>query len=284
LGGEIRRTLAAVRQQLGQRQVDAIWSCGHAAAPDQPDDLAKELGQSVASFDPANDSSVVLAHAGVADSSLGRFAAVLGMALDEAERRMPVVDFLNPRRRVQAQRFGRVHTLATAAAALAVLAYGWHLWNQAAEPVRELAQVQAEIEKLQPLVAQYDVVTAQADAIERWLATDVNWLDELVEISQELRTEPLESKKFSVAGDVMLKQLTLSTPPGSDARGGLIDLDAVAKSASTVAEMEQRLRDEQHRVEFNGGKHDRSVPGYEWAFGIRVAVAPEEDALEEAEP
>jgi Tfp pilus assembly PilM family ATPase len=282
LGGEIRRTLAAVRQQLEDRQIDAIWMCGHGASADRPDVLAAELGQDVSTFDPASASSLVLTRTDVAESSLGRFAAVLGMALDEADRRAPVVDFLNPRRRVQARRFGRVHALAAAAAVLVVLAYGVRLWSRAAAPARELAEIQQEIQQLQPMVAQYDAVTAQADAIDRWLATDVNWLDELVKISRELRPEPLKSKKFPVAQDVVIKQLTLSTPPGSEPQGGLVDLSAVAKNSAVVSALEGRLRDERHRMEAGGGKQDHSVSGYDWAFGMRVGVAPEGETLEEA--
>jgi hypothetical protein len=99
-----------------------------------------------------------------------------------------------------------------------------------------------------------------------------------------LRPEPLSSKEFPVAQDVVVKQLTLSTPPGNEARGGLVDLSAVAKNSAAVTAVESRLRDEQHRMQSGGGKQDRSVPGYDWAFGMRVGVAPEGETLEEAEP
>lgn len=280
LSSEIRRTMTALHQQLGGRQVDAVWLCGDASTSNQVRALVEELGVPVEVFDPLRAAPVGLANAEVSKESLGRFAAVLGMALDEADRRPPEIDFLNVRRRVQQRRFTRVHALAAAAVALLVLAYGVRLWTQAAALAGELAQTQEEIQRLQPIVAQYDAVTLQADAIERWLATDVNWLDELVEISRELRPEPLSSKEFPVAGDVVLKQLTLSTPPGSDAAGGLVDIDAVAKSASVVSALERRLRDEEHRMQVGGGKQDRSVAGYEWAFGLRVVVSPEEDAEE----
>jgi hypothetical protein len=285
LSSEVRRTLAAVRQQASDRQIDAIWLCGNAASADQAAPLSEELGQTVSSFDPARAASVVLTGSGVAEQSLGRFAAALGMALDEADRKAPVIDFLNPRRRIEARRFSRVHALAAAAAVLAVLAYGLRLWNQASEPVRALARIESELAGLQPIVKQYDDVTAQASAIESWLATDVNWLDELVELSRELRPEPLASKTFPIDQDVIIKQLTLTIPPGTDARGGLVDVDAVAKSAAVVSTLESRVRDASHRMEAGGGKQDRSVPGYEWAFGMRVGVTPldDEEATESGE-
>jgi hypothetical protein len=65
----------------------------------------------------------------------------------------------------------------------------------------------------------------------------------------------------------------------------LVDVDAVAKSAAVVSTLESRVRDASHNMEAGGGKQDRSVPGYEWAFGMRVGVTPleEEEAAESGE-
>ena len=155
------------------------------------------------------------------------------------------VDFLNPRRRIQVRRFGRVHALAAAAAGMLLLALGVRMWSQAAAPARELAEVQEEIRRLEPIVAQYDAVTAKADAIERWQATDVNWLDELVNISRELRPEPLASKEFPVAQDVVVKHTRAFNAAGQQTPGvGRWTWSAVASSASVVSALEGRLRDE----------------------------------------
>jgi Tfp pilus assembly PilM family ATPase len=273
LTSEIRRTLAAASQQLGDSQVDEFWLCGNAASSDQSGSLSEDLGIPVKMFDPAPAAPAGLTRTGAGERALGRFAAVLGMALDEADDQPPAVDFKNVRRQIAPRRFARVHVLAAVAAAVVALAALLHFWNQSAAPLRELAQVEAEIERLQPMVEEYAQVTAEAEAMERWLATDVNWLDELERLGRKLRPEPFSSPEFPVDGDVVVKQLTFAVPPGNEAEGGLVDMDAVAKSASAIATLEQRLRDDRHRVNAGGGKQDKSLPGYEWAFGMRIFVA-----------
>ena len=87
LASEIRRTLAAVRQQLGDQQVGKVVLCGTADDSAEAASLATDLGLPVAVFDVAAHAPTGLARAGVPSESAGRLAAVLGMALGEADRR-----------------------------------------------------------------------------------------------------------------------------------------------------------------------------------------------------
>ena len=64
--------------------------------------MADELGMNVTMFDPAAHAPTGLTSQGLRAGSLARFAAVLGMALSEADRRPPIVDFVNVRRRAGA--------------------------------------------------------------------------------------------------------------------------------------------------------------------------------------
>jgi hypothetical protein len=223
-----------------------------------------------------------LAKTGVAPKSLARFAAVMGMALGEADRRPPVVDFLNVRRRVEARKFTRTHALAATAAGLAILFLCLVLWQRSASLNRELAKVNAETTRLKDQFKQeqLDKTMAEAASVERWLATDVNWLDELDRLSTQWRPEPLDSKKFPVAEDAVVTQLTAFRPPGNDVAGGRLVVQAVARSPQVLATLEQRLRDDAHEVGAGGGKQDRTLPGYGWSFPLTIDVAPDEDAAE----
>jgi Tfp pilus assembly PilM family ATPase len=278
LATEIRRTLAAVRQQLGDQQVGKVVLCGTADDSAEAASLATDLGLPVAVFDVAAHAPTGLARAGVPSESAGRLAAVLGMALGEADRRPPVIDFLHVRRREEVQRFSRLHVLAAAAAAILILGYGIHLWRQAADSTSDLAQINAETASLEKQNKQYAKVTAQASAIERWQATDVNWLDEIDRFSEKWRPQTLDAKDFATAADALVTQLTATRPPGNDAKGGRLDIQAVAKDAAAVATLEERLRDGGHRVATAGGKQDRTVPNYNWSFGLRMDVAAPTDA------
>src|SRR5689334_6672000 len=83
LVGEIRRTVAAVRQQLTDRQVDKVIICGNEASIGRSSNLSEELNVPVSLIDPVAQNSSGLSSKGVPAESLGRFAAVLGMALSE---------------------------------------------------------------------------------------------------------------------------------------------------------------------------------------------------------
>jgi hypothetical protein len=278
--GEIRRTVAAARQQLVDRQVDQVVLCCSRADVGQANSLADELGVSVVVLDPTMNAPSGLSSQAVAPESLARFSAVLGMALSEADRRPPIVDFANVRRRPEAQRFTKKQMLAVAAASIAVLGIAGNMWLSSWQSARELANVQNEIQILEQSKKQYDKVVAQAEAVERWLATDVNWLDELEQAARRVRPKPFSDKEFPVNDDVVVTQLMMFRPPGNDAVGGRMGVQAVAKTPSAVRGLEDRLRDERHVVYGGGGQQDSTVPGYNWAFGLEVHVAPPEEAAE----
>jgi Tfp pilus assembly PilM family ATPase len=283
--GEIRRTIAAVRQQLTDRQVDKVIICGNEASIGRSSSLAEDLKVAVALIDPVAQTPAGLSSKSVPPESLGRFAAVLGMAVSEVERRPPIVDFANVRQRVEVRRFSRIHILAAGVAAAAVLWFAAHLWQQISTPTRELAALQNRIRDIELQAETYKDITAQAAIVERWSATDVNWLDELDKTAKRVRPKPITAKDFPVANDAMLTQLIVTRPAGVDAAGGRLDLQGVAKNSGAVKELEDRLGDEKHRVIPGLGKTDKSIPGYDWSFQLQVRVpSPEEELAEAAKP
>jgi Tfp pilus assembly PilM family ATPase len=283
--GEIRRTIAAVRQQLTDRQVDKVIICGNEASIGRSSNLSEDLKVTVALIDPVAETPAGLTSKNVPPESLGRMAAVLGMALTEVERRPPIVDFANVRKKIEVRRFSRVHLLAAGVAAAAVLWFAVHLWQQMAAPARELAALQNRIHDVEQQAEPYNKIVPQAALIERWSATDVNWLDELEKTAKRVRPKPVTAKDFPVASDAMLTQLIIIRPTGTDAAGGRLDLHGVAKNSAAVKDLEDRLGDEKHRVIPGLGKTDKSVPGYDWSFQLQVRVpSPEEELAEAAKP
>jgi hypothetical protein len=282
LVGEIRRTMAAVRQQMADHQVSRVVVCGAAPLSESIGTFTDEIGVAVAEFNPAEHAPAGLGSTSVSAESLGRFSAVLGMALSEADRHPPIVDFANVRKRVEARRFTRVHLQLAAVAALLAAWGGFYVWQAFARPARELTDVQKRIQDVQQENQMFKDVTEQAEAVDRWLATDVNWLDELSDFAQRVRPQPLASKDFPVADDAVINQLTLGIPPGNNAVGGRMEIQAVAKSPAAVAKLEERLRGGKRTVSTGIGKLDKNVPGYDWSFGLDVRVSPEKEVPAEA--
>jgi hypothetical protein len=280
LVGEIRRTVAAARQQMVDSQVEQVVLCCSQASAEQANTLAEELGMPVTMLDPVASAPAGLASQGVATESLARFGAVLGMALAEASRQPPILDFINFRRRQETKRFTRTHAIAAAAAAIAVLGIGGNMWLKSWRAASELAAVQNEIKVAQESQKQYEKVVATADGVNKWLATDVNWLDELEQTARRVRPKPFSDKEFPVNDDIVVTQLTLFRPPGIDAVGGRMSVQAVAKNQSAESGVVNRLREEGYRVNVGGGRQDSSVPGHNWAFGLDLHVTPDTEVTE----
>jgi hypothetical protein len=266
------------------QQVEQVVVCGSSSTADQVDGLAEELGIPVTMFDPATSAPSNMNAAIIPPESLARFSAVLGMALGEADRRPPIVDFINVRRKAEPRQFTRVHALAAAAAGIAVLALLGSMWLKSSRAASQLAEIRAEIQTLKESGKQFEEVVASAEAVERWLATDVNWLDELEMFGRRLRPKSFAEKDFPVNDDVVVTQLTLVRPQGTQAQGGRMGLQAVAKSQAAVAKLGSRLSDANHRVDAGGGQQETSVPGYKWGFNLDVHVKKTDDAVEAAKP
>lgn len=275
LVGEIRRTVAAARQQLVDRQIDQVVLCCSSSAAAEAQALGRELELPVRILDPREAAPAGFESQLISTESQTRFAAVLGLALGEADRRPPIIDFANVRRRSEARRFNRTHALAAAAAAIAVFGFGGNLWLNSWRSARELANLRSEIETAKQAAKQYDKVVTSSDAVDRWLATDVNWLDELELTAQRVRPKPFSAKDYPVNDDVVITQLTLFRPPGNAAEGGRISMQAVAKSGAAVPVLENRLRDDNHSVLGGTGQQDTSVPTYNWAFSLDMQVKPD---------
>jgi Tfp pilus assembly PilM family ATPase len=282
LVGEIRRTMAAVRQQLADRKVEQVIVCGNKESLEPESDLTAELDVPVTAFDISSQAPAGLANHNVSAEGLARFAAVLGMALNEADRRPPIVDFANIRRKAERRPFGRTHALAAAAAVIALLWLGTSMWRQLAGPANQVAEMEAEITGMQSQIDRFDEITAQADSIESWLATDVNWLDELEQFARRVRPTPLTDKNYPVNEDIVVTQVTMSRVGGMGAVGGQLALQAKAKNDAAVRDLEQRLRDDEHSVMPGSLQKDNALPGYSRALDLDIRVLPAED--EDAEP
>jgi Tfp pilus assembly PilM family ATPase len=285
LVGEIRRTIAAVRQQLTEGQVNRVIICGNEASIGRSPTLNDDLNIAVTLIDPVAQTPSGLSSSSVPPESLGRFAAILGMALSEVERRPPIVDFANVRKRAEVRRFSRVHVLAAAAAVLALGWFGFHLWQQMAAPTRELAALENRIRDVEAQAETYKDVTAQAAVVDRWMATDVNWLDELEQTAKRVRPKPITAKDFPAASDTVLTQLRVIRPTGVDAAGGRLELQGVAKNSAAVKDLEDRLDIDNRRVIPGIGKTDKSISGYDWSYQLEVRVPrPDEEPAEAAKP
>jgi Tfp pilus assembly PilM family ATPase len=186
LVGEIRRTLAAVHSQLQNRRVEAIYLCGsspaHATLAARMQEELNLPARTVDLLAPVELGRAKLALPERAE----RFAALLGLLLDEAQSVGPALDFLHTRKPPPPPSRKRTYALAAAAASSLVLLVALVIYWQ----IRTLDKRIAELRKTTGHYAQLDQKIKDAEnklaPFEDWAASDYVLPNELVTLSEKL--------------------------------------------------------------------------------------------------
>jgi len=233
--GEIRRTMAAVHNQLGGRRVESIALCGrgpeHAALSQR---LAERLGVPVELFDPFAGLALDAELARALPDHPARFAPLLGMLVDELQQAPHAVDFLHPRRKPEPPSRIKQYVLAGAGLAAAVIALGGYGVVEYGRLSDEVAALEVKVKEWEGRAAEAAKLQKTAAEIQTWLGGDPVWLDEFVWLSERLPP----------AQEVMLTQIQAGSTP----RGGEIKIEGLARSVESLKAMQERLRDGEHRL------------------------------------
>jgi hypothetical protein len=262
LMGEVRRTMAAAASALGARRFDAILLCGVGQSQSELARLMSDVLLLPAElFDPFCGPPVGPRLAENQPERPGRFAALLGMLLDEVGGTAQPIDFLHPRRTPPRPSRNRRYYLGAAAAAAfltAVVVYQW--WSQG-RLAAEVDDLRERAHLLDAQATKAEKTLQQVGEIVKWKAGEIVWLDELREFAVD----------FPPAEDAMLTRLVMGN---SGAQGGEMKLEGMAQTAASVDALEQRLRDQQHQVEGKGRSLDNSQRVYSWRFVSSLFVKP----------
>lgn len=259
---EIRRTLAAAKGQLGGREIDAVTLLGSdSETAALRTTLAAELGKPVDVLDPFSCVDVSGSVAASLPAQRARFAAVLGMLCIQAAEQSPAVDFLHPRRRpVPPNRRFRYAVIAAGVAAillLGVVGFWWRLSNYDKQ-IRLRGSESADLNKPVEMAKKLEAEVAEID---EFVLGDVNWLDELVELSRE----------FPPPDEAIVQQATFSSLAKG---GGQMILDGHVIDPAVLERMEAGLRDKRHQVTGTGTRFDERQPDLQWVFQERIVVLP----------
>lgn len=259
---EIRRTMAAVQNQLAGRRVETVYVCGTGNEHERliARIAADFLGIAARPFDATSVVALAPRLAVEPPQQLARFAPLLGMLLDEAEQAPHAIDFLHPKRAPEPPSRRNAYMLAGAAALVLVAALGAWIWWSLAALDRQIAELAKQSLDMNPAVEQAAEVEQAVATIDQWLRSDITWLDELRELSVEMPP----------SRDAMLTQLRMVAQPS----GGRMELEGLVREAGVVDALEDRLRDAEHTLEGQGRQQDRSLPSYAWSFKSSVLVEP----------
>lgn len=257
---EVHRTLAVATQvELLPEPPATAWLLG---SDDELQawcgSLGEQLGMAVQVADPL---ALCQAPLDSPPENLGRYAALLGMVAAEARGVAPPLDLLHPKQAPRRAPRWRVPALAAAIVAVALGYVAHSAW-------RELAEVRQENQQLTTRKQQLDAALKKAAeqqnlvaAVRAWQATDVVWLDELLDLS----------RRFPAGSDAQLLRLTAGPGRGG---GGELFFEGVVRAPEVVTELGQSLRDPFHEFRSDSVQQRGGQPDYDWHFQAAVSVTP----------
>jgi Tfp pilus assembly PilM family ATPase len=186
-----------------------------------------------------------------------QFAALLGSLLDQPRER--TIDLHAPKCVRKAPTWRTRAIVYGAAAALGmILAIGW-MAKDLTQARMATAQLKAESGRLQKQIADVESKLAVVDFYDGWIRDDVNWLDELRQLSLG----------FPDRENVQVKSMTISAGTNSD---GLIAMNLRAKDHASIARLEQSVRAEGHQIRINQLSQNEGDKEFPWQFGATVLV------------
>ena len=191
---------------------------------------------------------------------VGRLAPLVGLLASDEIAPETLIDFLNPRERVEEEP-NRVRRLLMIAAPLAaVFLLGFFVYRQFAEWDRKIANATSEVNTMLASSETADASIARTETIDQFLDSDVNWLDELRRLA--VMAPPSE--------DLIVKNIngTANTKSG----GGTLRVIGSVTDPGIIDAMEESLRDEKHSVIGKGSQQQKGEDSYRWTFTESLAI------------
>ncbi len=254
---ELRRTLMVVQNQTDGAPIGRICILGDQQTHhDLVDKISDQLAVAPHLVEPFRG---VEAFSGEVPENSGRYAALLGMLLDEAEKRPPAVDFLHPRQKPAPPSRRRLAVAGAALLAVVLLSVGYTVWDKFAALDTDRQLLAQRSEQLGLLVKKAAKQQLVVQAVRNWKSSDVVLLDELRDLSLRLpKSQDMVVLKFSKAST----------------RSGWcnINLQGLVRDPLVVSRMERDLRDQFHEIRSPRLQGLRQNEVYTWRFESSITV------------
>lgn len=266
---EIRRTLiAAVHARSGLKIDKIILWTNPTKAEATIAEWKKVIQLPVEAIDPLSVVSVSTKSTFDTTDDAGTFAPLIGLTLQrrsapQAISPPTVIDFLHPRQRVEAKKPIRAYALAGTAAALLVLGSLW--WYRSSHQAldSEIESLTMRLKSMEDTLKLAQASSANWKKVERFIAGDIQWLDQLVYLSD----------KSLPADQMVMGDTTISLDNVTNS--GLIVSRVAMTEQELEPKLEQGLRDKFHQVGAKGLNKslDPNTP-YKWTVEPEIVVPP----------
>ena len=178
---EINRTLVVAQGQLDGQMIESAYLFGSLSEhPVLIERCTSGLSLPLVLIDPFATPVKTLVSP---PENPGRYSALVGILAVEARRGAAAIDFLHPRKTLAPPNRRRTLALAGAAAAVLLSFGGYRAWSSLAEIDAQNESLSAELDRLDEQFKRAGKQQRLIQAINEWGENDVNWLDELRDLS-----------------------------------------------------------------------------------------------------
>ena len=226
---ELNRARMAATESVGEYRVGRLLLLGSpentSAVSDQF--ASRSLQVTIERIDPA---AAVISGELPSEVTADSLVAVAGAIASRTSRVIESVDLINPRKAPVKRDLRRVKILAGTLAAVLVVGLLWN-WrqNRLAELQASLDTMNTEVSDIRSTLSRGKQDLELGGIVGQWVARDINWLDEMVQLNQLL---PGTER-------VLIRNYTFASKIGSGI--GTIRIDGTAKAREDVEALARRL-------------------------------------------
>ncbi len=258
LAGELRRSLVACGAGTTPQKV-VLWG-REAVHLDDQRMLAQASGSAVEVIDPFDLVDADPTFRDELPDHVGRLAPLVGLLAADESHADRLIDFLNPRKRIE-QEPNRIRQAAMVAVpAIVALVAGYMLYRRLGDMDAEIASLKSANAAMKPAVDAALVSINRTGTVDQFLDGDVNWLGEIRRVSSSMPP----------ADQMIVRSITGTTEVRRG--GGKLVIGAAVTNPVVIDEFEKAMRDETHSVVGDGVDEEKNSDAYRYAISETISV------------
>ncbi|TWT83934.1 Competence protein A [Planctomycetes bacterium CA13] len=261
LVNELRRSLMACGASGKPNQV-VLWG-RESVHRSEIEQIAEATGSKIDVVNPFDLVEVKTQVREKLPEHVGRLAPLVGLLVCDEVCPERLIDFLNPRERLEESPDHR-RTVAMVGVpvlvAILLLFFGYRHLSGLDQQIESLSSGNTGMKES---VDQALASRATTQKIDEFLDGDAVWVRELRELAERL---PPSDK-------VMLRSIFAASDPRSGV--STLTITGSAVSPAVIEELEESIRDENHRVVGEGASEQDSPSAYQWVFTEKISIQPE---------
>ncbi|MGI9473366.1 MAG: hypothetical protein ACR2NZ_17620, partial [Rubripirellula sp.] len=261
LAGELKRSLVACGSSGSLDRV-VLWG-RESVHTDDVAMLAEASGSQVEVLDPFTLVDVDKKATADLPEHVGRLAPLVGLLVADESDAHRLVDFLNPRERVE-EKVNPYRNVILAGIPVAVVGLlAFFVYRQMKGLDTQISELKAANASMKPDIDQANENIARTETVDKFLDGDVNWLKEIRRMA----------KVMPASDELIVRSVSATT----DVRGGggTLTIDGAVTRPGVIDRFEDALRDEFHGVRGDGASVQKTEDAYRWGFTESIKVAPE---------